>query len=654
LKRAQCNPTKYPLVGQEPSQKDKRSIFKENIKIKHVLKYNDILKNTALEHGRIGLVPDLILKFMEVKEDWVRIGVEDSTNQSFLACLSDVFSWKQQKGIDFYLLSDFRNILCEKITLDVFLQLHNASLVNVFSGQKKNINQTNENRNRTEYQNSRFIENLKTMDITEEHKQQFIQYTIQSYTNFLNYLKDETVLIDPTYLWEAVSLPGVLFDRGMNIVIMEMVKNEKNNIRIICPSYPFESVFDPRKDTFFLCKEEENYEPIIKYTKKEDPKTKQIKVSMTKLFPFIDELKNVFGKLTKMNMVLSPSRHLNADKTYQMLQPKYTVYKKVLDWKEKIVGFIVSLTSTLQIKEKFYIPCFPSVSSDLKKLPFQWQDSLEGTDFKNTVDFLRNLSRETKINCVPEFIVVENKMIIGLLTKMNLFIRIKNTPDIHFDETYTFLKKKSTDFIRLDNYLTQNIQKPKSSIYPLEVKKIHLENQFYNTFRTLVRIQMRLVKNKQRTKNMLELVENSSLTNSQKRIKIEALMREMIKEKVAFQEYDDKVLSEYISISSFSKPSMIYTNTGVLLLPVSNLVTGMENNIVYFGRLSDEMVRNRQVQPFMFFPDKYLNISQTEYSIFSNEFLILKPVLNKDYFDKLKRFPFGEYARETTFDTWNP
>jgi hypothetical protein len=188
----------------------------------------------------------------------------------------------------------------------------------------------------------------------------------------------------------------------------------------------------------------------------------------------------------------------------------------------------------------------------------------------------------------------------------------------------------------------------------MEVKKIHLENQFYNTFRTLIRIQMRLLKNKGLTNNMLEIVESTKLTSIQKRKLIETILRDIVKTKIAFQEYDDTVLSEYISISSFSKPSLIYSDEGILLLPTRNLVTDMENNIVYFGRLSDEMVRNRQVQPFMFFPDKYLNISQTEYSIYPNEFIILKPVLNKDYFEKLKRFPFGEYARETTFDTWNP
>jgi hypothetical protein len=380
-------------------------------------------------------------------------------------------------------------------------------------------------------------------------------------------------------------------------------------------------------------------------------------VSITKLFPYIDELKNVFGKLNKMNQLTSlpASRFLNAEKTFEMLQPKYTIYKKIYNDKQKIVGFLVAIASQLQVAEKYYVPCFPSygTSAPLLTLSFQWQDTLEGTDFKDTVDFLRKVYEDTKINCIPEYIVIENKMIIGLLTKMNLFIRIANTPDIHFDEMYTFLKKKSTDFIRLDTYLTQNIQKPKMSVYPLEVKKIHLENQFYNTFRTLVRIQMRHLKNKTQVRKMLDILE-SSFSISQKRNKIESLIRELIKNKVAFHIYDDKVLSEYISMASFSKPSMIYNNTGVLLLPVSNLVTGMDNNIIYYGRLSDEMVRNRQVQPFMFFPDKYLNISQTEYSIFHNEFLILKPVLSKDYFEKLKRFPFGEYARETTFDTWNP
>jgi len=615
--RNKCNPSEYP-ANNPPREKE----LADNLKIGHVLQYNDKILNTALDHGRRGELPGLVAEFMKIEQtdwEWFRYGVEKTTNQSFLACLADLYSWKF-KRMEQVLLKDFRKILVDAFSLDIFLSLHNGALVNVFD------NKDNKERSTKKYETSRFYTNVESFGWNSDNKKQFVQYTIRSYEHFLEYLLDEKVLIDHTYLWEFLSKS--LF--GINLVIFDLI-TKSENLHILRPAYPFGQVLDASKETLFLCKQNNNYELIIRYKKKDTI------VQMTKLFPHsFEPLKQVFAKLTKLNDSFSvPAKNVLPEKMYSLLK-KWTVEKQIKNYHQKVCGFVVS---------GFFVPCFPAMATI--DLPTELEASLIGTDYFETIDFLTKVHEEFQIPCQAAYRVVEHEKIIGILTKTHQFVRTKEIPNMYDN----LPAKKSTDFIKLDTMFAQNVQVPKSQVVHEEAKSLFLENQFYQMFRTIVRLEMK----KHKVDDMQDILK-TDWTNAKKRASLEARLRTITKRKVAFVEYEEAILATFLSAPTCSKKKcpFLYSEHGVFLIPKTNLATHHANDKLYYGRLADEMVRNRQVQPFMFYPDQYLNLNQTEYLIHADEFLIPKSFLTKSYFEKLVKYPFDEYAKETTYDTWNP
>ena len=56
----------------------------------------------------------------------------------------------------------------------------------------------------------------------------------------------------------------------------------------------------------------------------------------------------------------------------------------------------------------------------------------------------------------------------------------------------------------------------------------------------------------------------------------------------------------------------------------------------------------------MFYPDSYLNISNTEMKVSKDEFVITDYEFRNDYFKDLEVYPLKGYARATTYETAIP
>jgi hypothetical protein len=70
---------------------------------------------------------------------FLRYGVEQSQNQSFLGCIADIYAGlHQNEGITTGpTIAEFRHILTQVISIDLYLKAHNGSLVSIFKPNKK-------------------------------------------------------------------------------------------------------------------------------------------------------------------------------------------------------------------------------------------------------------------------------------------------------------------------------------------------------------------------------------------------------------------------------------------------------------------------------------------------------------------------------------
>jgi len=156
----------------------------------------------------------------------------------------------------------------------LFISLQNGSLITNFKNKKINYDTKIED----VYKNTKIY---KVVDLNDKNQKNYLIQVISAYENFINYLKNDNIVIDYTYLWDLICLPNKnLFKDGLNLIILEMNENDiTNNINLICPTNHYSSeLFDINRNTAILIKNGNYYEPIYAV----EDKIKSIVV--TKLF----------------------------------------------------------------------------------------------------------------------------------------------------------------------------------------------------------------------------------------------------------------------------------------------------------------------------------------------------------------------------------
>ena len=99
---------------------------------------------------------------------------------------------------------------------------------------------------------------------------------------------------------------------------------------------------------------------------------------------------------------------------------------------------------------------------------------------------------------------------------------------------------------------------------------------------------------------------------------------------------------------------MVKNGETQFIIPKLHLISGKDNEIQYYGRVSDELLRYKRIQSIMIKPNMYLNVPDVEYSIYQNEMILLESFLNTNYFADL--IPLGKKynIKNITYDNATP
>ena len=341
------------------------------------------------------------------------------------------------------------------------------------------------------------------------------------------------------------------------------------------------------------------------------------------------------------------------------------IVDQIMNYQGKVIAITVKFEKT-----NITVPCHPS--TPLENLPLVWMGTNQSLNYHVTVSSLEkiyDLSNKV-IPCKPMFRVAEDNMIVGILTITNQFVQI-NPPlqDMEIGDSLKTFKHK--DYLMADKTLTN----PNSESGPVQKETTHylfLENQFFNAFRTTMRILMHLYKNRQVLKKIISICNRENRIHRKKREKVIPLLQRLSEDHIEFHEYAPDILNNLHHVVScqnntdgkaYCLTKASPNNQIVLLLPRTHLVTKTNNESFYFAKLADELVRYRKINKYMFHPEEFLNLGSQEYRINENEFLIPRSLLH-DYFDDISTKQYGEYATNATTDTtfdgyvdnqkWNP
>jgi hypothetical protein len=661
-----------------------------------------------LDSNRFGYLPLAIQKFIKtdnmdcqisvtntkLKPDYkclVRHGVETHKTQSFVACISDIIGRSNNKTP--VRIPEMKKIFIKAMNLDIFMSLQNGNLIELFYKEGSSETGSDADINLEPYKETEIYKNVfKTKD---EAKLNFLKKLCVAYENFKLYLKDDKVEINYTYLWDLICRPNSeLFPKGINMAILE-IKNDDvtNNVNILCPSNHYSStLYDSHKKTIIIIKNGNYYEPIYEYTlhKKingmfsvhdmnilENLKQVLLLIKKTitdKCAPRASLIKTKYEY--KNNILLDRLVHLLTLKNYEVKQ-------QVINYNGKVIGIVASKEGMTCM-----IPCYPSSPLIDLTAGYYWMDDDNyNNSYQNTKKFLTMVNNEFKnalniIPCKPLFKIVEDGLIVGILTETNQFIKVSEPfeAEVEGDELETFGKMstsgKLSTFGKIETnykYLNEDNKKSlmSSKIDNERIKFIHeikIESAFFNIFRNNVRIVLGEFDNKKNRNNIIQLITSQKNTYFEKMELVINILKSIMKNIVSFENYSDEDIKNlstikncYMSDECSANPvCILHTDVTTenkickLKIPQNNLINNQDNEIAYYTKIADELIRYKRIKSFFFQPNTFLSFTEVNYNLYDDEIILFQSLLTQEYFENLIPVPENPYINKNTYDTVMP
>ena len=492
-----------------------------------------------------------------------------------------------------------------------------------------------------------------------------------AYTNFIAYIHDDIILIDHTYLWDLICKPNPkLFPGGSNLIILEIPEDDiTNNVNIICPTNHYSGeMFDINKSSIILIKKNNYYEPIYLFedTGAEFSVMRRFnKIIARKLPDVIDTLHLIQYSMDNKCKPLQSLPKIYKFKTNVVLKTlldvlqkyKYIVHTQVMNLSGRIVGVIVSENKT---SPKGMIPCFPS--SPILDIDYTLDYTSDVLSYEDTKGFLLNAHKKSSGSILsrPRVKIIEDNLIVGILTETNQFIQVTPTQDMYGDD---LPKKHSSNAADIDHISLTNDGRDTKRV--LFMKNLELESKFFAVFRNTVRILLGKHKYISIRENIEKIQKSTRISYREKLVQITASLKLLMDRYTKFTEYEASILENLPEITNCfqsnketcAKKLFCFTEANgdcALLIPKKNLIHGGDNEKMYFGRLSDEIIRYTRIQSFIFKPQVFLSFKKQGYNLHKDEIILLQSLLLDDYFDDLVMQTKNPYTLYNTYDTVLP
>ena len=590
----------------------------------------------------------------------LRYGVEKSSKQSFVACIADIYTF--HNNIEVPSIKEMRNIIAKKVSLDIYLKVHNGTLVSLFQPKRVNISDIEVEK----YKNTIFY---RSIDLNNSEQYNFLKFTIASYEQFLRFMKDDDSIIDHTFLWDIISSSDTgLFSKGLNIVIMEIEDNDiRDNISLLCPTNSYsETLFDESRGTVLLLKHGNYYEPIYVYgnTKNERAANKlnAIKIFYSENMPpnLSNVMKNIQNSISKYCKPADKpttyiyKNNISAQKTYDILSSlNITIHKQVSNYRGKIIAFLVS-----EVKESnqlLYLPVSPSMP--LKRLNSIFVDEVNWLDYETTINMLQTIHTrsEKQIPCRPMVKIEEDGMIIGIVTETNQFVLIdKPVQNIKEDNLKTIETTGYENYYAADNKIMTTYSV--DAIRQKTVRNIKLETKFYKQFREKLRDEIANMMNVDEIEEIRKIADSKEYIYEIKLDKLQTIIQSLLESVINFVEFEEEVLNELHEqneINSHNKHGFCMMKENQLCIPSVNLLSQENNEELYYIRICDEIIRYKRVKQYLF-DTSYTRLESLDYNITSDEVLLMNTHVTGDYFDDISYSSTHEYVKNMPYEFAEP
>jgi hypothetical protein len=220
--------------------------------------------------------------------------------------------------------------------------------------------------------------------------------------------------------------------------------------------------------------------------------------------------------------------------------------------------------------------------------------------------------------------VVEDGMVIGVLTETNQFVRLSTPEENVIDDDLETIY--DTDVYAMDGKMASIPQGEVDTTRTKQILKIRNEHVLYSRFRVEVRGYLANNANRDMKLEIVELINgttNGIISYKDKLEKIQELLKSMNLRVEFVDDYELKSISEL----SGGDSEIVVASNGIeqnviLKIPKMNLIGSGDNYIIYHLRMADELIRFHRVRNFMLEPRKYLAFLPVDYQIHDTELLV--------------------------------
>tara|TARA_B100000795_G_scaffold199322_1_gene153171 strand:- start:15960 stop:21974 length:6015 start_codon:yes stop_codon:yes gene_type:complete len=675
-----------------------------------------LLEAWPLKQGQLGYLPISVQRFLgynckdlcqqSASEARLKLdapcllhkGMEKSNDQSFLACIADMYydmkyddlSEKPHLKISkrpVMTIAQIKKIIVDKINIDNFIIFQNGNLVKIFGDDKDvNINK---------YKNSILYKSLqKSMKSVEFDP--YFKRVVTALINFKAYIEDDASIINYEYLWDFICMSGDgLFKKGLNLIILNSPNDDiTTKIELICPSNHYSSQnYDINKRILILYSRDGFFEPLYRYTRFAknlydvrklfylpdigstmpiiEPIMRTIWSNLVNKCKPLSSLPETYNKLKEFRSNITINEILKIlDKSSIIYDPAI----QIVNFNSKVIGVIAVKKSDK--KDNVYIPCLPSAIDP--RIPYEFIGRSDMwntyTDTVNKLKYINSASKK-KIPCAPKFKVVNNSVIIGVITETNQFVPsvpspyqvspTGNEPD--GIEVLVSDNLKSDNYLDIDKTLFTNTSVDESRI--VKVKQIKLESYFYNVFRNSLRVILSYYENKKEKDILLNIINSQTVRYLDKIGQVSEIIQKIMDKFVGFVIYDASTLNKINKIELCmnlskdkckTKPCTYSGEENVdgvckILLSKNNLISGGDNEIQYFTRVANELIKFERIKTFIFKPQTFLSFQSMSYNLKDDEIILLEDLLYGNYFEDLIPLKQNKFIQNTsTWDNTSP
>ena len=552
-----------------------------------------ILSNESfpIDQGRIGYLPYNVESFFNYNHSdyfikgtnklrintkhMLRIGVENSTNQSFIGCIAMAYSIIFNQELE--TINLFKKRIINHITLDNFLTFQNGNLVDIFYDDNANLSLIKVDK----FKSTQLYKSLY------KNNEYYLKKIIYSYQAFISYIEDDKSIIDYRYLWDIVTNYNGLFKdivkltkyksnnqiAGLNLIILNIMDNDNtSNINFVCPTSLYSSdKFNNKKRTLILIKSNDNYEPIIGYKNTQNSTEKTITFSQFDTSVDNKNYRETAAKIKTLMNACNPEKsipHLyKLEKNINLREllnkikeinlktkvPRLFIKSYVLNYNNKVVGIqIYDIRNEKTRKNVIFVPCYASSlveiqnlekdeedDVEIKKIDLITLDELKPKSYDITIkELLDNVKIFPTIKTKPIMKVVDKaEQIVGIITEADQFIRVIPQGNVE-DNLET---KYSYDYNSLDKKIMKNNKGDEERI--TKIKNLKMESLYYNLFRSTFK---KLINkyDRENDKEQILFLLNRKITLQEKVNEMLKVIEKILSDVVEFTIHDKETISE--------------------------------------------------------------------------------------------------------------